>query len=64
MDPIDEANDKEDDKSNSASTVSKRGRPRIPESWSRVISLNHDNLDTTKIHNLAIDLMMAPNLAV
>ena len=29
---------------------SSRGRPRIPECWTRVISLTHDNLEKVKIH--------------
>jgi hypothetical protein len=45
----DEEEDKqseEDDPDRSFDSVkSKRGRPKIPEHWSRVISLNHDDLD-------------------
>jgi hypothetical protein len=45
-----------------SSIASKRGRPAIPEQWSKVISLEHDNLSKTKAHVLAPDLLAAPNL--
>ena len=32
-----------------------RGRPRIPEQWTRVISVTHDNLDAIEIIVIAND---------
>ena len=39
-----------------------RGRPRVIESWTRVISLQHDDLNANHMYPLNIDLMMAANL--
>ena len=36
-----------------------RGRRRVPEQWTRVISVHHDDLSTIKPVALADDLMMA-----
>ena len=41
---------------------SSRGRPRIPECWTRVISFSHDNLDKVKIFPIATDLLISSNL--
>ena len=41
---------------------SSRGRPRIPECWTRVISLSHDNLEKVKIYPISTDLLINPNL--
>ena len=37
----------------------KRGRKAIPDSWSRVISLNQDDLTKLKVYELAPDLLMS-----
>ena len=47
------------DSIDSAGTKSKRGRKRIPEQWSRVISLQHDDLNKLKTYELAPDLLLA-----
>ena len=39
--------------------MGQRGRPRIQESWTRVISLQQDNLDQPRLHVVATDLLMA-----
>ena len=50
--------------SQAGSVLSKgRGRPRIPESWSRVISIQHDDLEKLRVHELAPDLMMGSALS-
>ena len=36
----------------------KRGRRKIPEQWSRVISLSQDDLTNLKVFELAPDLLM------
>ena len=41
-----------------SSAPSKRGRPRIPESWTKVISLSHMDLEKIKVHVIATDLLM------
>ena len=35
-----------------------RGRPRIPEKWTRVISLEHQDLENLKTHIIATDLLL------
>ena len=40
-------------------SVKSRGRPRIPEQWTRVLSLDRDNLENLKTFQLAQDLLMA-----
>ena len=34
----------------------------MPDRWTRVISLEHDDLDKDLVHPLATDLMLRPNL--
>jgi hypothetical protein len=41
---------------------SPRGRPRISEKWTRVLSLNHHGVDDVKVEVLATALLMAANL--
>ena len=36
-----------------------RGRRRVPEQWTRVVSVHHDDLSTIKPVALADDLMLA-----
>lgn len=51
--------DAEEDPSLATSTVSRgRGRPRIPEQWTRVISMKHDDLRQVKVHPIATDLLV------
>jgi transposase len=38
--------------------VARRGRPRVPEKWSRVISLGEDNLNALRSFELAGDLLL------
>ena len=45
-----------DDGANPA--VSKRGAPKIPEQWSRIISVYGDNLRHAKAYSTATDMMM------
>ena len=39
-----------------------RGRPRVIEAWTRVISIDDDDLEVNHKHPLNIDLMMSQNL--
>ena len=39
-----------------------RGRPRIPERWTRVISLKDDDLEGLKVYELATDLLLGAAL--
>ena len=39
-----------------------RGRPRIPESWTRVISFKNDNLENQYCFPIGTDLILAQNL--
>ena len=45
------------------SVKSKRGRPRVPEQWSRVISLSTDSLENLKTFELAPDLLLSNAMA-
>ena len=36
-----------------------RGRPKMPEKWTRVISINYDALDKLKSYQLNTDLLLA-----
>ena len=40
----------------------KRGRPALPELWTRVISVSHDNLAALKTYELRSDLLLAKGL--
>jgi hypothetical protein len=52
--------EEEDDPDRSFDSVkSKRGRPKIPEHWSRVISLSNDDLNALQIYKLAPDLLLS-----
>ena len=42
--------------------ASKRGRPKLPELWTKVISFNYDKLDKLKGYVIATDLLMVSNL--
>ena len=60
---IDQADVVQDLEDSFASSVSsKRGRARIPEQWTKVISLDHDDLEVIKTHVLANDLKLMTNL--
>jgi len=37
---------------------SKAGRKKIPEQWTRVISISTDNLSDIKAHHIATDLLL------
>ncbi len=54
----------EEDGSGSAQNASShgRGRRRISDQWSRVISFEYDNIRAQHIHQLNTDLMLAQNL--
>jgi hypothetical protein len=57
------ARDDDEEVSSIHSTTSKgRGRPRVIESWTRVISLEHDDLDAQYVFPLNTDLIMSQNL--
>ena len=43
-------------------SVKSRGRPRIQEQWSRVISVDVDNLENLKTFPLATDLLLADGI--
>ena len=36
-----------------------KGRPKIPEQWSRVISIRTDSLDNIRVFDIGPDLLMA-----
>jgi hypothetical protein len=38
---------------------SKRGRPKIPTQWSRVISISADDLEDVKVYELGPDLLLS-----
>ena len=44
------------------SAPSRRGRPTIPKQWTKVISLDFDDLDAIKVYQLASELLLMPNL--
>ena len=48
----------QDEASEEANVPRPRGRHRIPESWSRVISINHDDLTVPRAYELATDLLL------
>ena len=48
----------------SGSGRASRGAPPIPDAWTRVVSLAHDDLDQLKSYSIASDLHMAPFLPV
>lgn len=57
---IDGDDDEEESLDKSVDSVkSKRGRPKVPEQWSRVISLSTDNLENLKTFDLAPDLLLS-----
>ena len=41
--------------------MGQRGRPRIQECWTRVISMQQDDLDQPRLHVVATDLLLASN---
>jgi hypothetical protein len=41
------------------SVKSKRGRPKIPTQWSRVISISADDLEDVKVYELGPDLLLS-----
>ena len=56
-----EGDEQEEESSNSQNSQSK-GRPRIQEQWTRVISMANDNLEDNHIYPLNTDLIIAANL--
>ena len=58
----DHKEDNDGDASSVQSAGSQRGRPRVIESWTRVISLEHDNLDAPHKYPINTDLLLAQNL--
>ena len=56
LDPYD--GDQIESISNAQEPVTKRGRKRIPESWTRVISVSCDNLTKVKGYCIATDLLV------
>ena len=54
--------DEHDEESGNSQSSQSKGRPRIQEQWTRVISMKMDNLSGKHSHNLATDLMIAKNL--
>ena len=51
------AND--DDEEQAVGVVTKRSRRKLPEQWTRVISLSHDDLFRLKQHPIATELLLA-----
>ena len=41
------------------SIKSKRGRPKVPDQWSRVISISADDLENIKVYELGPDLLLS-----
>lgn len=61
-DKNDDGEDDEADENHDASfdsIKSKRGRPKIPEQWSRIISLSHDDLSNLKVYELGPDILLS-----
>ena len=44
--------------SNASEANTKRGRHRIPECWTKVVSISCDNLQNIRGHNIATDLLV------
>ena len=60
VDPVDEAQIQE--VSVESQTPSKRGRHRIPEQWTKVVSLENQKSQNVKTYVIANDLMMASQI--
>ena len=60
QDPIEQAD--EEEISIEDATLSKRGRKKIPEKWTKVITLSTVDIHHIKLFEIASDLLMAPNL--
>ena len=61
---LQDPNDQEDEEEVSIEydTLNKRGRKRIPEKWTKVITLSTVDIHNIKTYEIASDLLMAPNL--
>jgi hypothetical protein len=46
-----------DDSHQSLGVKSKRGRPKIPEQWTRVINITTDDIENLRVYPLATDLL-------
>ena len=46
------------DGSNSGGGKKTRGRPKVPEEWTRVISFEDDDLDELRVYELKLDLLL------
>ena len=53
-----EEKEKEDDIDQIPVTKAKRGRKTIPEKWTRVISIYHDNADVVHTYDLGPELLL------
>ena len=42
--------------------ISKKGSRRLPEQWTRVISLSHDNVQNLRTFSIDTDLLMASEI--
>ena len=58
-------NDPAELENSSVSSISSkpRGRRRIPECWTRVISMENDDVESLKTHVLATDLLVGAGLS-
>ena len=56
LDPVEQEEEVED--SVRSQSTGKRGRPAIPEKWTRVIRLADQDLDNIKTHIIATDLLL------
>jgi hypothetical protein len=54
-----EVSEKESMEESFDTVKSKRGRPKIPDQWSRVISISNDDLDDVKVYELGPDLLLS-----
>ena len=48
----------------SGSGRASRGAPFIPDAWTRVVSMSHDELEDIRSYSIASDLSMAPFLPI
>ncbi len=62
--PVEEDDDADHQEANINSATSKvRGRKRVPECWTRVISTRQDDLEKLKVYPLASDLLLGSALS-
>ena len=56
------SSDESDNEENKQKQKGKRGRPSVPEKWSRVINVHSDDLTSIRTYELASELLLDKNL--